>query len=89
MNILVQMVVMVEMVVMIIVTSTEVHWGTFGEKQKALVQIAVQKMHLREKEFSKESLREELDIGPKVGYATDESGFVKMNVISFVIIWLL
>nr|CAG4716680.1 unnamed protein product [Naegleria fowleri] len=43
----------------------EVHWGTFGEKQKALVQIAVQKMHLREKEFSKESLREELDIGPK------------------------
>ncbi|KAG2378678.1 hypothetical protein C9374_007826 [Naegleria lovaniensis] len=43
----------------------EVHWGTFGEKQKSLVEIAVKKLRLREKEFSKDSLREELDIGPK------------------------
>ncbi|KAL9653894.1 hypothetical protein ABK040_012953 [Willaertia magna] len=43
----------------------EVHWEVFGEKQKSLIEIAIKKLKEREKEFSKQSLREELDIGPK------------------------
>jgi len=61
----------------------EVHWGVFDEKQKRLIEIAITKLQEREKPFSKETLIEELDIGPKefsrygreiMQYATEISG---------------